>query len=161
MYKPYDSENYPVRKNPRIKGYNYAALNYYFITVCTKNKKCILGEAGAVNELGSVVQRAIEEIPAHYSGVCVDKFVVMPNHIHAIIILYEGKSELTRIVGSFKSYVTKKAHEIYPDLEVWQTSFHDHVIRSQKSYETIWLYIDSNPDCKFRPNGVNLSLRAV
>ena len=78
----------------------------------------------------------------------------MPNHVHAIIVLTDDKTKLSDVVCSYKSYVTKKIHELQPDMKVWQSSFHDHVIRNQQSYEKIWLYIEGNPmnwdkDCFF------------
>ena len=74
----------------------------------------------------------------------------MPNHIQAIFVVRDAKAEkglgdLSIIVGQYKSSVTKEIRQLEPNKEVWQRSFHDHIIRSQKSYEKIWKYIESNP----------------
>ncbi|MBQ8622333.1 MAG: transposase, partial [Oscillospiraceae bacterium] len=87
----------------------------------------------------------------------IDKYVVMPNHIHIIIFLYGGKSRLDNIIGSYKSFVSRRIHKQQPALKVWQESFHDHIVRNEKSYQNIWLYIESNPmnwekDCFYLNN---------
>ena len=80
----------------------------------------------------------------------------MPNHIHLILVLKNGseKPNINQIIGQFKSGVSREIHNVISDIEIWQRSFHDHIIRNQNSYEKIWLYIDSNPvnwskDCFF------------
>ena len=140
-----DAFNYPQRKSPRLRNYDYSANNYYFITICTDQKKMIFGAPGEVNLFGLFAEKGILQIHDHFFGVKVDKFVVMPNHIHAIIILEQSAVPVTTVVGLYKSYVTKQIHSIDPNIKVWQASFHDHVIRNQRSYEKIWSYIDTNP----------------
>ena len=78
----------------------------------------------------------------------------MPNHIHGIFVLEEGAPNLSAVIGQYKSYVSRQIRLRMPGVKVWQSSYHDHVIRDQKAYEKIWLYIDSNPlnwekDCFF------------
>ena len=74
----------------------------------------------------------------------------MPNHIHGIFIVTAEKAEkgledLTIAIGQYKMSVTKEIRKVKPHMQVWQRSFHDHVIRSQKGYENIWTYIENNP----------------
>lgn len=145
---------YAKRKNPRMKNYDYTTPGYYFVTICTHEKKCLFGHPQQLNQLGHAAMQALEEIPKHFPGVQIDKCVVMPNHVHAIIILTEHAVHLSTVIGSYKSYVTKQAGKLYSSQTIWQASFHDHVIRDQKGYEHIWMYIDSNPqqwesDCFF------------
>ena len=152
-----NADRFHSRKNPRLKRYDYATPNYYFVTICTWDKTCMFGEAGRLNFIGRIAEEGLLKIPQHFSCVELDKYVVMPNHIHAILILREGADNLSVIIGQYKSYVTRKVREQLPDQKVWQTSFHDHVIRDQNSYEKIWLYIESNPanwqkDCFFQSN---------
>ena len=144
---------FPVRKNTRMKFYDYSTPNYYFVTICTKEKNCLFWNGQELNQMGILAREGFLQIPIHYPDAYVDKFVVMPNHVHAIIVL--EKSDLSAIVGSYKSYVSKKIHEKYGDFPVWQVSFHDHVIRNQQSYEKIWQYIETNPirwqeDCFYK-----------
>ena len=140
-----NKERFPNRKHPRMKHYDYSTPNYYFVTICTKDKRCIFGNPGQLNELGLIAQKIILEIPNHFPEVLVDKYVVMPNHVHAILILQQQNALLSTVIGQYKAAVTKKARTVFPDIQIWQTSFHDHVIRSQASYEKIWLYIEGNP----------------
>lgn len=145
MYNPYDLEKYPKRKHPRLKGYDYSTPNYYFVTICTHDKRCIFGNTGNCNVLGMIAQEGILRIPEHHFGVMVDHSVVMPNHVHMLIHLCDNRSNLETVIGSFKSRVSKQIHKIQPALCVWQKSFHDHIIRNEKSYQNIWLYIEENP----------------
>lgn len=145
LYNPYDYDKYPVRKSKILQGYDYSASNYYFVTICTHDKLCIFGNTDIINDFGEIAQKSILEIQAHFPDVIVDKFVVMPNHVHMILYLTGRKTDLYHVVGSYKSYVTRQIHKIKPDCNVWQKSFHDHIIRDEKSYQKIWLYIDSNP----------------
>ena len=128
-----------------MKNFDYSSVNYYFITICTWDKNCIFGNPGQLNSLGEIARQGILEIESHFPGITVDKYVVMPNHVHTILVL-DGSVDLSVAIGLYKSYVTRKIHEIHSNLKVWQSSFHDHVIRNQASYEKIWLYIDANPD---------------
>jgi len=145
MYSPYDKEKYPERKSPRMQGYDYSTENYYFVTICTDQKKCIFGHPKKLSLFGSYALAGIQEISKHYPDCRVEKFVVMPNHVHVMIYLCGGNTKLENVIGSYKSYVSRKIHRIQPDLKVWQNSFHDHIIRNSKSFQNIWLYIDSNP----------------
>lgn len=137
---------FPQRKTTRIPGYDYSRVNYYFITICTHEKRCLFYEHGRLNEMGIIAQTCMQEIPRYFQGCKVDKFVIMPNHVHAILVIDEvGVSAVTTIVGQYKAGVSKLIHQHSPGLVVWQRSFHDHVIRTQKRYEKIWSYIDTNP----------------
>ena len=147
-------ERFPVRKSPRIPNFDYSTPNYYFVTICTNRKTCLFGNPGKENWRGKIAEKGLLQINQHFSSVLVDKYVVMPNHVHAIIILQDDQANLTTVVGQYKSYVTRQIHKMEPDIQVWQTSFHDHGIRTQAGYEKIWNYIEGNPakwceDCFF------------
>ena len=138
---------YYKRKSPRIPGYDYSSSNYYFITICTQKHRCIFGSPNCLNQMGIIAETEIMNLSVHYETVLIDKFVVMPNHIHMILVIEEGLNNpnLNQIVAQYKSGVTRKIREIFPDIRVWQRSYHDHVIRDQKGYEKIWTYIENNP----------------
>ena len=138
-------ERFPKRMNPRMGWYDYATPGYYFVTICTKNKKRIFGEPGILNDAGCVAQQTMLEIPEHFPSVKLEKFVVMPNHIHGILVLTDGRTKLPDVIGQYKSSVTRQLRKMGWNQPVWQTSFHDHVIRDQMGYERIWTYIDTNP----------------
>ena len=96
--------------------------------------------------IGEMAQNHIQQVATHYQSVHVDKYVVMPNHIHMILCLHcDGQNNVQQVIGQFKAGVTREVRKLYPEIQIWQRSFHDHVIRSQADYERIWLYIEGNP----------------
>ena len=146
----------PQRKNIRLKGYDYSQSGAYFITFCVKDRHNLLWEndAGAgmhivrpqLSDAGRVVDTAINNIHKKYESVCVDKYVIMPNHIHIILFLQGDSGRAMRaptvstIINQMKGYVTKKI-----GFSIWQKLFYDHVIRNEVEYQKIWDYIDTNP----------------
>ncbi len=144
----------PNRKPTRLKGYDYSAPGAYFITICTHNRKCILGNIvgeglcalprNQLTRIGKEVEKTIMYINENYNNVSIDKYVIMPNHIHLIVVLDNsggrGNRPLQKKLGHLKSNTTKKFDNI-----LWQRSYHDHIIRNEKDYRRIWEYIDTNP----------------
>lgn len=148
------------RKVIRLKSYDYSQNGAYFITICVKDKHQMLWKqsVGAdiirpqdnenLSEYGLVVEDAIKNMTNHYHNVVIDKYVIMPNHIHIILILTfkDGRiisaptKDLSVIIGQMKRYVSKEV-----GFSLWQKSFHDHIIRNEKEYQEIWQYIDQNP----------------
>ena len=94
--------------------------------------------------IGKEIEKSIHYINDNYNGVMVDKYAIMPNHIHLIVNIEnsggDGTPPLQNIIGQLKSYTTNKFGNI-----LWQRSFHDHIIRGEKDYKKIWEYIDTNP----------------
>ena len=133
------------RKPTRIPGYDYSRQNYYFITICTYEKKCIFGSIRNKNHWGQIAENELKNLENHFQNIRIDNCIVMPNHIHAIIAI-DGTDNigLDRIIGLYKSGVTRKIHQEQPDIKVWQRSFHDHIIRNQREYEQIWQYVQYN-----------------
>ena len=136
----------PTRKPTRIPGYDYSTPNYYFVTICTDKKRCLFGSVEQLNVYGKIAEQCMDDIPNHFPQIRIDKFVIMPNHVHAIVVVesVEETPSLNTVIGQYKSAVSKKIRETKPRMEVWQRSFHDHIIRDQSRYETIWSYIDTN-----------------
>jgi len=94
------------------------------------------------------------QIPERFSNVYLDKFVVMPNHVHIIIVIdnVDNQAERSRpfptvskIIGLYKSGVARCIHEMNKEITVWQKSYYDHVIRTEDDYQNAWQYIDTNP----------------
>ncbi len=149
-----DSMTLPKRKPTRLKGYDYSSSGAYFVTICTHNRQCILsnivGEGlcalpqNILTPIGIEIEKSIQFINDNYMGVIIDKFVIMPNHIHLIVILEDsggdGTPPLQNVIGQLKSYTTNKFGNT-----LWQRSYHDHIIRDEKDYQKIWEYIDTNP----------------
>ncbi len=147
--------NLPKRKLTRLKNYDYSQNGYYFITICTRDKQKVLcnivGEGLCalpsidLTPIGETVKQAIEYINDNYDGVSVDKYVIMPNHVHLIIVKQTGGHgdpplQVYDIIGRFKSFTDSKYNAI-----LWQRSFYDHIIRDESDYLKIWNYIDLNP----------------
>lgn len=155
--------NLPKRKSPRIPEYDYGTPNYYFVTICTHEKKCIFGKPGELNGFGKIAESCLLKIPMLYSDILIDKYVIMPNHIHAIIVIRSDpqksrKTDLSIVLGQYKMTVTKLIRLREPGKKVWQRSFHDHIIRNQRRYEWIWMYIENNP-LKWEEDGFYVSDR--
>ena len=96
----------PVRKSPRMSYFDYASSNYYFVTICTHEKKCIFGSSQNRSRYGQIAADSIAQISTHYSYVIVDKYVVMPNHVHMILVIgCENRNEknpsLEQIIGAY------------------------------------------------------------
>ena len=150
--------NKKERKSIRLKEYDYAKAGLYFVTICTKNRLNILSQIiqGSVktdpynklNILGNIVERELNNIPSHFKNVNIDKYVIMPNHIHVIIeICNVGASldspkivKLSNVVGLFKSGVSKNI-----GYSIWQRNYYEHIIRDEKEYNKICEYIEYNP----------------
>ena len=147
----------PKRKPTRLKGYDYSAPGAYFITICVKGRKQLLSKIivgddayivpkNSLSEIGLICDKYINNIDNKYENVIVDKYVIMPNHIHLIIFLYgtmrasSPTKNIETIIRSFKTMVTKEI-----GYSVWQRSYHDHIIRDEKDYQKIWEYIETNP----------------
>ena len=153
----------PQRKPTRLKGFDYNTNGKYFVTICTHNKKKILSNiVGDVHErpalkmtkYGEIVNDVIKNIPERF-GVEIDRYIIMPNHIHMIVSVDKDNgrtirelslqhSIISNIVGYLKMNVSKQIHLYEPELIVWQRSYHDHIIRSESDYLKIWTYVDSN-----------------
>ena len=152
--------DYPKRKSIRLKGYDYSQNGYYFITICVQNMKNILcrGEHCSpennhqfeLSDIGILVDTAIRNIPKYYANVEIEKYVIMPNHLHMILVLQSNESGRTmfdptaptigRIIKQMKGYITKQI-----GYSIWQKSYYDHIIRNESEYQKIWQYIDTNP----------------
>ncbi len=151
--------NLPQRKPNRLREYDYSASGIYFITICTQNRlktlSEIVGDGFPVPRLtvnGVIVDRVIKEIPERYACVKVDKYTIMPNHIHLMlqIIKDSGTGNPSPTIGTviawLKYQTTKQVNLLYGTYgnRLFQRSFHDHIIRNKREYIKIWRYIDDN-----------------
>ena len=152
----------PIRKRIRLENHDYSCTGNYFVTMCVKDGHEMLGKVVGTTALGrpfvelTQLGKCVDETirVANRGNVKIDKYTIMPNHIHMIVILDHstddrGRSSLQQVVRNIKSYVTKWA-----GFSFWQPRFHDHIIRNETEYRRIWQYIDENParwaeDCYF------------
>ena len=155
--------NLQERKRTRLKGYNYSHIGAYFITICVKDReeilsKIIVGDGvldipkNILTEYGETATRIINQMSSFYDNVSIVKYVVMPNHIHFILRVSEKQAEngtsgtpsptnsvVSRFISSYKRFCNKEYGR-----NIWQRSYHDHIIRNEKDYLKIWEYIDTN-----------------
>jgi REP element-mobilizing transposase RayT len=149
------------RKPNRLKSYNYSSKGYYHITVDTKGRTPYFGEItkGEVilNKLGKIANARIKYIMHNFPSAKVDEYIVMPNHVHMILILTEAsinepvkdrtKMLISKIIQSYKTSVQKSIKNSLGDeeLKIWHVSFHDRIIRSEEELERTREYIRNNP----------------
>ena len=166
----------------RAPWWDYGRDAAYFVTICTKDREHYFGEVVGnemqLTEIGQIAYDRWHQIPVHFPSVRLDAFVVMPNHVHGIVVITNSvdsvetlhdvqtlhatslpppppnKNEkmaaispqpgsLSTIIRSYKSAVSKDARAIHADF-AWQTRFHDHIIRTDDSFQRIKNYILSN-----------------
>ena len=176
----------PQRKHIRLRNYDYSLNGGYFITICTQNKRCVLssivgrGRAPAAEECavgrglapaeqeyiieytecGKIAEEQLHLLEKRYGGLTIDRYVIMPNHIHAIIHIEDSSEKdlqkdlqfsqlpnhrmaLGVVVGGFKRDVTLYAKRNYIQFG-WQGRYHDHVIRGARDGNRIVDYIKTN-----------------
>lgn len=147
---------YPDRKVPRLKGYDYSTPNYYFVTVCCYRGREIFCPVDEPTVFRKIALRGLRDIRSHFPNARVDKRVVMPNHIHCILVLEGHGADVSTIIGQYKSTVSREIRRQAGDITVWQRSFYDEIIRTEEAYRALWGYIHTNPqnwssDELFRP----------
>lgn len=151
----------PRRKNNRLEGFDYSSSGAYFITICTKDMKrvfsrivppktnvgetCGLPPQVELTAYGKIVENEIKVFKNTYENMYIMSYVIMPNHIHMIIVIdNNGRPQvsptISRAIKQFKGAITKKIGK-----SIWQTSFYDHIIRNEEDMYYHLQYIDENP----------------
>ncbi|MBR3692092.1 MAG: transposase [Clostridia bacterium] len=149
-----------IRKHPRLKDSDYAAGGAYFVTVCTHVKAKTLGSvvgrglAPAVPRLtdcGRIVEQQLLDLENRFKHIKVDKYVIMPNHVHVIFIVMPAaagaspRPTVSDVICAWKSLSARRCKTEGKCQKLWQSSFYDHIIRDENDYLTRWNYIDTNP----------------
>ena len=169
---------FPKRKTMRLRGHNYNAPGSYFVTVCVKNKECLLSEIvgtgvldgpqSVLSPYGQIADKHIRAMADFYEQIVVENYVIMPNHIHFLLRVIEHQSvnydrngpsrtpvptqqnsAIARFVSTFKRFCNKEYGK-----NIWQYRSHDHVVRNAEDRARIRNYIENNPlhwkkDCFF------------
>ena len=156
------------RQSPRHEGFDYTQSGAYFVTICTKNRVCLFGEirsdAMILNPAGRMIERWLQKIPSKFPDLDIDSAVVMPNHIHGVLLKYsvitlnqtgettDGNISLSDAIQWFKTMTTNeyikgvRRFQWSPfQRRLWQRSFYDHVIRSEEELVKYRMYITENP----------------
>jgi len=161
-----------TRKQIRLKNYDYSLDGYYFITIGSKNRNNIFGEiinnentVGALlacarielSQIGKIIEKQWRNIPNQYNNIKLDHSVIMPNHIHGILVINKraqasSAPTVSQIIRSFKSKSTMEYLKYINDNnlnipgKIWQRSFYDRIIRNERSLNAIREYISNNPE---------------
>ena len=159
------------RRSIRLRGYDYSQNGAYFITICARNRECLFGGIAGVkmvmNDAGAMARDEWVKTSEMRQNIKLDEFVVMPNHIHGIIIIHNGvdcrgtmhraptaeqfgnptSNSIPTIIRGFKSAVTKQINAIRntPGIPIWQRNYFEHIIRDEESFREIREYIVNNP----------------
>jgi len=163
--------NLPNRQSTRLRGYDYAQAGAYFVTICTAERRPAFGRFHAgelqLHPYGYIAAECWQRIPEHYPTVVLDEWIVMPDHFHGIIVLATESSATTNattparfsapqsgslsiIFNRFKGATTRainraRAEKNLSPVVVWQSRFHDRIIRDEKELDATRLYIATNP----------------
>lgn len=155
--------DYPKRKHPRLKTYDYSLPGYYYVTIHTASERDILSRVGRIaapaeavtllTAVGKVAEQQLLALEKRYPYVKIDKYVIMPTHIHVIIHLTEEtagaspRPTLSDIICAYKSLTTRACNQVCqtPGRKLFQTSFYETVLRNERAYQECWLYIHGNP----------------
>jgi REP element-mobilizing transposase RayT len=144
----------PQRKSPRLKDYDYSQSGAYFVTICTHQRQYFFGEIRDeqmhLSIAGKIVAERWHDIPNHYPNVELDAFVVMPNHLHGIVVIHDTrdafKTYLGRVINAYKGAVTAQGRRDITSVgQVWQARYYDHIIRNEPDLQRIREYIEYNP----------------
>ena len=150
----------PKRRRTRLAGWDYSASGAYFVTVCTREKQKLLGEVvgGGVydapqtrlSEQGKAVQESLRQMTEH-NEVTVEKAVIMPNHLHLLLVVHahpggssQAPNPTNAAIPQFVSLFKRRCNRLCGE-NIWQRSYHDHIIRDEADFQRIWEYIDTNP----------------
>jgi REP element-mobilizing transposase RayT len=155
------------RRSIRLKDYDYSSPGEYFVTICTHQRECSFGEIveGEIrfSAIGEIADRCWREIPAHFTHVELDEYVVMPNHIHGIIIICPSvgvhhdeplrkhafqhtiPQSLGSIIRAYKGAVSRECRKCGFGVFRWQRNYYEHIIRDDTELDRIREYIINNP----------------
>ncbi|MGN1403658.1 MAG: transposase [Ruminococcus sp.] len=145
---------HPTRKKNRLENYDYASCGAYFVTICIAQSDISLWQNVGANfvrpklsNIRKVVSQEIKKLGTVYPNVTINKYCIMPDHIHMILLILpdeNGRTQfaptLSRVVKQFKGAITKQI-----GFSIWQKSFYDRILRNEKEYRNAWQYIQENP----------------
>ncbi len=171
--------SYKLQKQYRYKGYDYSQDGFYFVTICCKNREMFFGDVKnkiiQLSEIGKIAEKFWLEIPDHFSFIKLDKFIIMPNHVHGIIEIDNCrnaprrvpvnnapvemnaprrvptgiqplvKNSLSSIINYFKGNTKRFCNKNNLEYVAWQPRFHDRIIRNNDELNRIRQYIIDNP----------------
>ena len=140
------------RRSIRLKGYDYSQQGAYFVTVCTQERQCVLGDVDGgkaiLRGVGQIVQEKWHDLVERFPGIGLGAFVAMPNHIHGIVIIRMAGADgppLGEIMRTFRAASTHHIRQAAMPAFAWQRGYRERVIRNQAEYDATERYIVYNP----------------
>ncbi len=156
------------RQAIRLPHYDYSRRGAYFVTICIRNRECLLGHIAdgqmILNDAGLIVKSVWDEMPQRYTGIDTDAFVIMPNHIHAMIVVgaalalppnptarkkgaASGAPTLANVIRAFKSISAIQVNRVLSrhGQPFWQRNYYEHIIRDEHELNRIREYVQNNP----------------
>ncbi len=155
------------RRSIRLKGYDYAQPGAYFITICVRERECTLGDVAdgkmVLSGFGQIAAKSWQWLAEQYPYVTLDAWVVMPNHLHGIIVINDNdcrgasrcapteprikRKPLGQLIGAFKTVSTKHISQMRDTAGApfWQRGFYEHIVRNKRDLDAIRQYIADNP----------------
>ena len=161
------------RRSIRLHGYDYSRAGVYFVTICAWNREFLFGDAvdgkTMLNDFGEMVAESWEWLATRYDYVELDRWTIMPNHMHGIIVITdvfkggsrpgfaalcrgttaptEKRKPIGRLVGALKTVSTKRINHLRntPGVKIWQRNYYEHIIRNDDELYRIREYIANNP----------------
>ena len=169
QHKPKFDPQKHHRRSIRLQGYDYTSEGAYYVTIVTYHRDCLFGEIidgeMILNDLGKIADECWRAISEHFPFVELGAYVIMPNHVHGIIIIHETvgathwvapttpttrpngpkPKSLGAIIGSYKSAVAYRIHKGHNATGIWQRNYYEHIIRDEKDLQNKTDYIEANP----------------
>jgi REP element-mobilizing transposase RayT len=139
-----------------MRGFDYSQEAVYFVTICSHEKKHIFGDVSKIgsnnvfcpSRIGELVEDNFFRLPERFPEFSLIHFSLLPNHLHFLTMKNKTDHNIVRslsdLVGAFKSLSDRAVRNEMPGIKIWQKSFHDHIIRDEKDFQTHWLYIEEN-----------------
>ena len=152
----------PQRKHVRLKEYDYSRAGSYFVTICVRDRRCLLSEIVGrglapaevrLTACGRMAEKELLALTERYPVVRLDKYVIMPDHIHVLLRITgetagaSPRPTLAGIIAAFKSLSTRRWNGAAgcAGERLWQQSYYEHIIRDENDFLRHWTYIDQNP----------------
>ena len=146
----------PIRKLPRMRGFDYSKEGVYFVTICSHEKRHLFGDISRIDDnivfspsrIGELIEEVYFRLPDRFPEFTLIHFSLLPNHLHFLTMKkysdYVKSRSLSELVGAFKSLSDRLVRNEMSGIRVWQKSFYDHIIRNEKDFQTHWQYIEEN-----------------
>jgi putative transposase len=156
--------NHHHRRSIRLPGYDYSQPGAYFVTICTHQRECTFGtvqdQTVFLSLPGKIVEQCWRSLPRHFVFIELSTFVVMPNHLHGVVIIknYDQRvvaqssgttpRSLGSVIQNFKSISTRKIKQEVKNerTPIWQRGYYERIIRDEAELDRIHRYIEANPE---------------